>query len=181
VIDPIDGTGNFARGIPSFAFNIALCRDGEPVLGVTYQPVTGDEFVAVEGRGTTVNGETARVSEAATLPDALMGIGLGYDYDRSKKLLALLTDLWPGVQMIQNIGCAALGLAYAASGRFDVYAHSYLFPWDMAAGIVQVREAGGLVLDRAGEPATIYSEGLCAGAAGPVREFIAATKDRPWR
>ena len=181
VIDPIDGTSNFARGTPTFAFNIAFCRDGEPVLGVTLQPVTGDEWVAVEGAGLTVNGAPTRVSEAASLEDALTGFGLGYKYDRSKLMLGILHDLWPGILHAQNIGSAALGLAYAASGRFDLYVHSYLFPWDMAAGIVQVREAGGLVLDRAGEPVTIYSEGLAAGAPGPVRDFVAATKDRPWR
>jgi myo-inositol-1(or 4)-monophosphatase len=181
VIDPIDGTSNFTRGIPTFAFNIALCHEGEPVLGVTLQPVTGDEWVAAASQGLTVNGEAARVSDAATLEDALLGFGLGYKYDRSKLLLALFHDLWPGIQAVQNIGSAALGLAYAASGRFDVYAHSYLLPWDMAAGIVQIREAGGVAFDRAGEPVTIYSEGIVAGAEGPARDFLAATRERAWR
>jgi len=181
VIDPIDGTANFARGIPTFAFNIALCLDGEPVLGLTYQPVTGDEFLAERGKGLLVNGAMARVSSVATLAESLMGIGLGYDYERAKKALALLADLWPGVQMIQNIGSAALGLAYAASGRFDVYVHHYLFPWDVAAGIVQVREGGGLVADREGRPPTIYSEGLIAGAPGPVEEFLRFSSGRPWK
>lgn len=181
VIDPIDGTANFARGIPTFAFNIALCRDGEPVLGLTYQPVTGDEFLAERGKGLLVNGAPARVSSVATLAESLMGIGLGYDYERAKKALALLADLWPGVQMIQNIGSAALGLAYAASGRFDIYVHQYLFPWDIAAGIIQVREGGGLVIDREGRPPTVYSEGLIAGAQGPVQEFLRFSSGRPWK
>jgi fructose-1,6-bisphosphatase/inositol monophosphatase family enzyme len=181
VVDPIDGTSNFARGIPTFCFNIALCRDGEPVLGLTQQPVTGDEFVAVAGEGLTVGGSPSRVSEAATMSDALTGFGLGYSYERSGLMLGILADLWPGFLHVQNIGSAALGLAYAASGRFDLYVHAMLAPWDMAAGLVQIREAGGLVLDRAGGHATIFSEGLAAGAPGPVREFIAATKDRRWR
>ena len=181
VVDPIDGTSNFARGIPTFCFNIALLRDGEPVLGLTHQPVTGDEFASVESEGLTVNGRLAHVSDAATMADALTGFGLGYSYDRSKMILELLADLWPGRQMAQNVGSAALGRAYAASGRFDLYVHSMLAPWDMAAGLIHVREAGGIALDRAGEHATIFSEGLAAGAPGPVREFIAATKDRRWR
>ncbi len=181
VLDPIDGTNNFARGIPTFVVNIALCHDGEPVLGLTYQPVTGDEFLAMAGGGLYVNGERTHVSPVAALRDSLMGIGLGYEYDRAKLLLGLLTDLWPGVQMIQNIGSAALGLAYAASGRFDVYAHSFLYPWDMAAGIVQVREAGGVALARDGTDATIYSEGIIAGAPGPARELLELTRDRRWR
>lgn len=181
VIDPIDGTGNFARGIPSFAFNIALCRDGEPVLGLTHQAVTGDEFVSTAGGGLWVNGERAYVSPVETLADSLMGIGLGYEYGRAKMTLALLTDLWPGIQMVQNIGTAALGLAYAASGRFDLYVHSTLYPWDMAPGIAMIREAGGLALARDGTPATIYSEGLVAGAPGPVQEFVGLTLEREWR
>jgi fructose-1,6-bisphosphatase/inositol monophosphatase family enzyme len=181
VIDPIDGTSNFARGIPTFAFNIALCLDGEPVLGLTLQPVTGTEFFAVRGGGLTVNGIPTRVSAVATMEEALTGFGMGYEYDRAKLMITLLAEMWPGVQMVQNIGSAALGLAYAASGRFDMYVHSNLYPWDMAAGIIQAREAGGIVLDRQGEPVSIYSEGLIAGAPGPVQEFAAATKDRRWR
>ncbi len=181
VVDPVDGTGNFARGIPTFAFNIALCQDGDPVLGLTSQPVTGEEFFAERGEGLVVNGVPARVSTAASLPDALMGIGLGYDYDRAKKALRLLSDLWPGVLTIQNIGSAALGLAYAASGRFDVYVHQYLFPWDMAAGVVQVREGGGVIIDREGGPVSIYSEGVIAGAPGPAQEFLRFSLGREWK
>ncbi len=181
VIDPIDGTANFARGIPTFAFNIALCLDGEPVLGLTYQPITGDEFFAERGEGLWVNRVRAHVSAVAMLGESLMGIGLGYDYDRAAKALRLLADLWPEVQMIQNIGSAALGLAYAASGRFDLYVHHFLSPWDMAPGIVQVREGGGMVVDREGQPVTIYSEGLIAGAPGPVEEFLQFSKGRDWK
>jgi len=181
VMDPIDGTHNFARGIPSWAFNLALCHDGEPVLGLTYQPVTGDEFLATRGGGLFVNGERTRVSPIVALEDALTAFGLGYDYDRAGKILSLLSGLWPRVMMIQNIGTAALGLAYAASGRFDLYVHSLLFPWDMAPGLIQIQEAGGVTLARDGSPANIYSEGIIAGAPGPAAELLALTKDRPWR
>ena len=181
VIDPLDGTGNFARGIPTFAFNLALCQDGQPVLGLTTHPITGDEFFAEKGGGLWVNGWKALVSKAPTMAESLMGIGLGYDYDRAAKLLALLNDLWPGAISIQNIGTAALGLAYAASGRFDLYVHQYRLPWDMAPGILFVREAGGEIITRDGAPVTIYSEGVIAGAPGPVREFLAFSKGRAWR
>lgn len=181
VVDPLDGTGNFARGIPTFAFNAALCRNGEPVLGLTRHPVTGDEFFATEGGGLWVNGERATVSPVRTLAESLMGFGLGYEYGRAKLILSLLADVWPGVQMLQNIGSAALGLAYAASGRFELYVHSNLYPWDMAAGIVIVREAGGLALDRDGAPVTIYSEGVIAGAPGPVQDLLRLSRERPWR
>ena len=181
VVDPLDGTANFARGIPTFAFSIALCLDGEPVLGLTYQPITGEEFFAERGEGLWVNGVRSQVSRAGTLAEAVMGIGLGYDYNRSKKALQLLADLWPGVQMIQNIGSAALGLAYTASSRFDIYVHHFLAPWDMAAGVILVREGGGVIVDRAGEPVSIFSQGLVAGALGPVQEFLQFSKDREWK
>jgi len=181
VVDPIDGTGNFARGIPTFAFNIALCHDGEPVLGLTHQPVTNAEFLAIQGRGLRVNGVPARISEVKSMSDALTGFGMGYRYDRAKLMITLLAEMWPDVMMVQNIGSAALGLAYAASGRFDLYVHSNLYPWDMAAGIVQIREGGGLALDRSGGPVSIYSEGIIGGAPGPAQEFAARTQDRPWR
>jgi myo-inositol-1(or 4)-monophosphatase len=115
------------------------------------------------------------------MTDALMGVGLGYDYDRAGKLLVLLNDLWPGVVSIQNIGTAALGLAYAASARFDLYVHQYLLPWDVAPGILFVQEAGGTIVTRDGEPPTIYSEGLVAGAPGPARDFLEFSRGRPWR
>ena len=181
VMDPVDGTSNFSRGIPTFAFNLALCFDGEPVLGITHQPVTGDQFFAVQGGGLLVNGAPAVVSPVAALADSLLGMGLGYQYDRAKLLLGLLHDVWPRVQMIQNIGAAAIGMAYAASGRFDLYVHSNVLPWDVAPGFIQIREAGGLVLDREGGRATIYSEGLIAGAPGPVREFLEISRGRVWR
>jgi len=181
VIDPLDGTGNFARGIPTFAFNLALCHEGAPVLGLTVHPITGDEFFAEKGGGLRVNGSRAHVSKAAGMSDALMAVGLGYNYDRAQKLLALLNDLWPGVISIQNIGTAALGLAYVASGRYDLYVHQYLLPWDMAPGILFVQEAGGEIITRDGDPVTIYSEGVIAGAPGPVRDFLAFSAGSPWR
>ena len=181
VIDPLDGTGNFARGIPTFAFNLALCHEGAPALGLTVHPITGDEFIAEKGGGLWVNGGRAHVSNAARMSDSLMAVGLGYNYDRAGKLLALLNDLWPGVISIQNIGTAALGLAYVASGRYDLYVHQYLLPWDMAPGILFVQEAGGEIITRDGDPVTIYSEGVIAGAPGPVRDFLAFSAGRPWR
>lgn len=181
VVDPLDGTRNFARGIPIFAFNIALCLNGEPVLGLTRNPITGEEFFAVRGCGLRAGGRRGRVSRAPSLAESVLGFGLGYDYGRAGKLLALLSDLWPGMETAFNIGSAALGLAYAASGRFDVYIHHQLFPWDMAAGLVQVREGGGVIVSRDGGEVSIFSEGLIAGAPGPVRDLLLAAGERPWR
>jgi len=180
VIDPLDGTHNFSRGIPYFATNIALCHDGEPLLGLTYAPATGEEFFAQRGAGLTVNGQPARVSAAKRLADCVIGADLGYDDARAARMLELLAEVWP-VQSVRVMGSAALGLAYAACGRYDLFLHHYLYPWDVAAGIVLVTEGGGAVRDRDGGPATIDSEGVVAGAPEAVEELLSLARDRPWR
>jgi len=177
VVDPIDGTHNFSQGNPHFCFTIALCHDGEPVLGLTRSPVTGDEFVATKGSGLLVNGEPASVSDTPSLAESVLGMDLGYDDERASKLISLLAGVWPGVQAVRVMGSAALGLAFAACGRFDLYVHHFLYPWDLAAGILLVREGGGLVLDRDGGPATLHTDALIAGAPGPVKDFLQMTRE----
>jgi myo-inositol-1(or 4)-monophosphatase len=179
VVDPLDGTHNFTRGIPYFAFNIALCHRGEPLLGLTYAPATGEEFFAEKGAGLTVNGEPARTSAAERLGDCVLGADLGYDDARAARTLALLAEVWP-VQSVRVIGSAALGLAYAACGRYDLFMHNFLYPWDIAAGIVLVTEGGGAILDRGGGPVTIDSEGVVAGAAAAVQDMLSRAQGRPW-
>ena len=181
VVDPLDGTHNFSQGIPYFAFNIALCRDGEPVLALTHAPATGDEFFAQEGGGLVVNGKPARASRTPSLRQSVLGIDLGYDDRRAAHLISLLAELWPGVQSVRLMGSAALGLAYAACGRYDVFVHHFLYPWDIAAGILLVREAGGAIFDRDGGPVDIGSQGVVAGARGAVRDFLRLAQGKPWR
>jgi len=181
VVDPLDGTHNYSRGIPNFAFNLALCSDGEPVLALTFAPVTGEEFFACKGCGLTVNGQPARTSSTPSLQQSVFGVDLGYDDARAAKLISLVADIWPGVQSVRVMGSAALGLAFAAAGRYDLFVHQFLYPWDIAAGILLVDEAGGLVLDRDGGPVDIYSEGVIAGAEGPVRDFLEIAAGKPWR
>ena len=180
VVDPLDGTHNFSRGIPYFATNIALCHDGELLLGLTYAPASGEEFFAQRGAGLTVNGQPARVSAAKSVPDCVIGADLGYEDVRAARMLELLAEVWP-VQSVRVMGSAALGLAYAACGRYDLFLHHYLYPWDVAAGIVLVTEGGGAVRDRDGGPATIDSEGVIAGAPEAVEEMLSLARDRPWR
>ena len=181
VVDPLDGTHNFSQGIPHFAFNIALCHDGEPVLGLTYAPATGEEFMAREGNGLTANGVPARASRTPSLKESVLGIDLGYDDRRAAYLISLLAELWPGMQSVRVMGSAALGLAYAACGRYDVFAHHFLYPWDIAAGIALVREAGGAIFDRGGGPISIGSQGVVAGAPAAVDDFLRLAQGRLWR
>lgn len=180
VVDPLDGTHNFSQGIPYFAFSIALCYQREPVLGLTFAPATGEEFFARKGGGLTVRGKPARASTAERLGDCVLGVDLGYDDARASRMLELVAEVWP-VQSVRVMGSAALGLAYAACGRYDLFMHNFLYPWDVAAGLALVREGGGVTLDRGGGPATIDSEGLIAGAPKAVEELLARAKDRPWR
>jgi myo-inositol-1(or 4)-monophosphatase len=180
VVDPLDGTHNFSRGIPYFAFSIALCHGREPLLGLTYAPATGEEFFAEKGRGLTVNGEPARASGAERLGDCVLGVDLGYDDARAARMLELVAEVWP-VQSVRVMGSAALGLAYAACGRYDLFLHHFLYPWDVAAGIVLVREGGGAIVDRDGGAVSIDSEGVAAGAPAAVEEMLSLVRGRPWR
>src|SRR3989337_429406 len=111
VIDPLDGTHNFSRGIPYFATNIALCHDGEPLLGLTYAPATGEEFFAQRGAGLTVNGQPARASTAHRLADCVIGADLGYDDARPARMLELVAEVWP-VQNARAMGGAGARLDY---------------------------------------------------------------------
>lgn len=181
VVDPLDGTHNYSQGVPHFCFNLALCYGGQPRLALTYDPLRKQEFFALENGGATLDGMPVRVAQTVDVPSAIIGIDLGYDDARAANLLRLVLDIWPRVQAIRVMGSGALGLAYAASGLFDLFVHHYLFPWDIAPGILLVRESGGLVLDRDGGPVTLSSEGIVAGAPKVVEDFLRLAEGRAWR
>ena len=165
VADPLDGTRNFVSGIPFFCVNLALCHDGVPVVAVTQDPNHDETFWAERGGGAWVNDQPARASDKQTVQDSVLGVDLGYDDDRGRAALQVVSRLFPGYQCVRIPGSAALGLAYAACGRFDIFLHHYLFPWDIAAGILLVQEAGGTITDRDGGPAAITSLTAIAGGA----------------
>jgi len=181
VVDPLDGTHNYARGIPFFCINIALCYREEPLVALTFEPVRGEEFWAQKGEGAFVSGERMQASQKESVRASLVAMGLGYSDQRASHMLALLQELWPGMEGARIVGSAALGLAYAACGRFDLAVHHMLYPWDIAAGILLVREAGGAISDRDGGPVSIRSEGAIAGAPGAHADFLRLVAGRPWR
>ncbi len=172
VIDPIDGTKNYAIGLPFWCVNVALCFDGEPVVGLTYDAVHDEGFWAITGGGAWCNDE--RIS-ASTKPDvfsAVLGFDLGYDDVKGAQQLDLLRRIFPNVQGFRLTGSAALGMAYAACGRIDLYTHVNISPWDVAAGILLVREAGGVATDRDGSPMRITTRAFAAGGRGVHEDFL---------
>ena len=172
VIDPLDGTRNFVSGIPFFCVNIALCHDGEPAVAVTYDPNHDEAFSAERGRGAWLNDAPMRASAAATVLDSVLGFDLGYDDERGRGVLQLIHELFPGAQSVRIPGSAALGLAYAACGRYDLFVHHWLFPWDIAAGILLVQEAGGVITNHLGAPIGIGSPSVIAGAPRAHADFL---------
>jgi fructose-1,6-bisphosphatase/inositol monophosphatase family enzyme len=172
VIDPIDGTRNFVSGIPFFCINIALCHDGEPAVAVTYDPNHDDLFSAQSGGGAWRNDEPVRASASPTVLASVFGFDLGYEEQPGRAMLQLVSRVFPGVQSLRIPGSAALGLAYAACGRYDLFVHHFLFPWDIAAGILLVQEAGGAITDRFGNAIGVRSRTVVAGAPGAHADFL---------
>ena len=153
IIDPLDGTTNFLHGIPQWAISIALERDGEIIAGMVYEPLRDEAFWAEKGVGAYVNDRRLRVSARRQLGDAVIGTGIPFrergDHPAYLRTLAAVMAATSGVR---RPGSAALDLAYVAAGRFDGFWEFGLQPWDIAAGILLVREAGGYVTDIAGGP-----------------------------
>ena len=151
IIDPLDGTTNFLHGIPHWAISIALERDGEIVAGLIYDPLRDEAYWAEKGVGAYVNDRRLRVSARRQLGEAVIGTGIPFrgrgDHATYLRTLAAVMAATSGVR---RPGAAALDLAYVAAGRFDGFWEFGLQPWDMAAGILLVREAGGYVSDAAG-------------------------------
>jgi myo-inositol-1(or 4)-monophosphatase len=153
VVDPLDGTTNYTRGLSLFAVSIALVEDGESRLGVVYSPVLDELFVAQKGQGASLNGQPIQVSDTAELGKALLSSGFPYDaWTSERDNLAEWGKFTKRAMSPRSDGCASLDLCYVGAGRYDGYWELSLEPWDMAAGALVVMEAGGVVTDIAGEP-----------------------------
>ena len=172
IIDPLDGTNNYVFGIPFFCTSIALARDEDILLGVTYDPVRDELFRAEEGHGAYLNDSAVQVSREGSLGASLVGLDLGYSDDRGKELLAIAGGLRRQVHCLRIIGSASLGLAYVACGRITLYLHRFLHPWDIASGLLLIREAGGKVTDWQGKPATFQNDQIIASNHRLHQEFM---------
>jgi len=167
IIDPLDGTTNYAHGYPVFCVSIALEKKGSVILGVIYDPTRNDTFVAIRGEGAYLNNQKLTVSPTDELTRSLLATGFPYDIRESKENnLNYFNAMAVEAQAIRRAGAAALDIAYVACGRFDGFWELKLMPWDMAAGCLIVEEAGGKITDIFGgkwnieSPNILVSNGL---------------------
>lgn len=163
IIDPLDGTTNFAHGFPFYSISIALEQQGTCVLGVVLDPIRDELFAGEMGQGAWLNGRPIRASSAAALDDALLATGFAYDIrETADNNLDHFNRFALRAQGIRRTGSAALDLCYVAAGRLDGYWEVKLSPWDSAAGAVVLREAGGRITHFDGSPYSIYGNNLVA-------------------
>ena len=151
IVDPLDGTTNYAHGLPIFCVSIALERSGEVILGVVHDPVREETFVAEQGRGATMNDDPIKVSDTDELIRALIATGFPYDRAEMPEALELFGRFAATTQGMRRLGSAALDLCYVASGRIDGYYERGIWPWDLAAGSVILEEAGGKLTNYRGD------------------------------
>ena len=174
IVDPLDGTTNFLHGIPHFAISIGLEREGTIVAGVVYNPINEELFVAERGKGAFVNDHRLRVAARKRLSEAVIACGLPHlgrgDLAQFRKEFAAVQEKVAG---IRRFGAAALDLAWIAAGRLDAYWERNLSPWDTAAGLLLVREAGGFASDLDGGDDMFAKREILAGNESMQREILA--------
>jgi myo-inositol-1(or 4)-monophosphatase len=173
VIDPLDGTTNYAHGYPCFAVTIALEHEGSVVLGVTYDPTRDELFAAEKARGASLNNKPIRVTNTDELGESLIVTGFPYDFKSNPDFVLNLTAMLLGSRGVRRDGSAAIDLAYVACGRFDGMWEEGLNPWDMAAGVLLVEEAGGQVSGYRGSTFDIYTPPMLA-TNGRIHSQMAA-------
>jgi len=173
IVDPLDGTTNYSRGFPVFAVSIALAWRGKPIVGAVYNPVLDELFTALSGGGSFLNGSPIAVSTEARLDSAFLATGFPYDIRRSKRNnLDNFTRFATRCLALRRAGAAALDLAYVAAGRFDGFWELKLKPWDTAAGLLLVAEAGGKVTSPSGRAFRLGSRDIIASNGIIHRQMI---------
>jgi myo-inositol-1(or 4)-monophosphatase len=166
IVDPLDGTTNYAHGLPIFCVSVALERAGEVVLGVVHDPIGDETFVAYQGRGATLNGEPIKVSDTDELIRALIATGFPYDRAEMPEALELFGRFAATTRGMRRLGSAALDLCYVASGRIDGYYERGIWPWDLAAGSVILQEAGGKLTNYRGDALDLDGREIVASNGG---------------
>jgi len=177
IVDPLDGTTNFLHAIPHFTVNIALEREGVIVAAVTYNPATGDLYWAEKNKGAYHNDRRLRVSARKSLEEALIATGIPFlGHGQHGRFLKELHQVTQHVAGVRRFGAASLDLAFVAAGRFDGFWERDLAPWDLAAGLLLVSEAGGLWADMDGGTDVLASGGIVAGNAEIQPQLAARLK-----
>ncbi len=163
IIDPIDGTTNFVHNVPLYCTSVALQYNNEIVLGVIYNPNNAELFSAAKGQGAFLNGQPISVSNTVELIESLIATGFPYDdFNREENYFKVLQTFTHKTRGIRRLGSAALDLAYVACGRFESFYEYGLNPWDVAAGVVLVKEAGGVCTNFNGGDDVVFSEEIVA-------------------
>jgi myo-inositol-1(or 4)-monophosphatase len=174
IIDPLDGTTNFAHGIPHFCVSIAYAHHGDVKMGLVYDPIRKESFYAIPGHGAFLNDMKIGVSRCDALDKSV--IATGFYYDRGalmEKTLETVHALFKqNIRDIRRTGSAALDMCWVACGRFDGYFEYRLFPWDFSAAMLIVREAGGVCVDKTGRPLGVTSENVVASNAAISEDFF---------
>jgi myo-inositol-1(or 4)-monophosphatase len=172
IIDPLDGTTNYAHGYPCWCVTLALEKNGEIVLGVTFDPTRNELFAAEKGQGATLNGRKIRVSETEKLQDALLVTGFPYDAKKRQDFARHFTEFTHKARGIRRDGSAAIDMAYVACGRFDGFWEEGLNAWDVAAGLLLIEEAGGRVSYYDDSKFSVYAPPICSDNGLIHREML---------
>jgi myo-inositol-1(or 4)-monophosphatase len=179
IIDPLDGTVNFTHGLPIFCVSIALEHRGEMIAGVIYDPNADELFTAERGKGAYLNGERIRVSDSDTLIESLLITGFPYNiHDNPASTIERFVDVLKTAQAVRRLGSAAIDLCYIAAGRGDGFWEAFIKPWDVAAGMLLVEEAGGRVTDFRGGKVDVDNPQILATNGKIHDEMLAVLKKR---
>jgi myo-inositol-1(or 4)-monophosphatase len=178
VFDPVDGTTNYAHGLPIFCASLALEVDGQPEVAAVYDPTRKELFTAERGQGAYLNGTSLAVSNATDVLESLLVTGFPYDvHKRAGDLVGLFAAFLGRARAVRRLGSAALDLCYVAAGRFEAFWEQYLKPWDVAAGVLLVTEAGGRVSGMDGSPFNATAGHLVASNGGIHDEMLAIIRE----
>lgn len=171
VLDPLDGTTNYARRLPWFSVSVAAVRGDAPIVGVVYDPLRDNVFCAERGAGAVLNGRRLRVSGLDDVGRAVVGLDYAREPAIRSRLMATMVACSERIHTFRTFGSAALGLCFVAASWLDAYLHLSLAPWDMAAGALIVMEAGGTVTDTEGKPWT-YHQPRCLATNGKLHSAL---------
>jgi myo-inositol-1(or 4)-monophosphatase len=177
IVDPVDGTTNYFRGLPMFSVSVGLARDAELLAGAVYDPSRQETFHGASGMGAFLNGVPIQAADTDLPSQCLFGLGLPYDIEATRRQLAMARAVVPRCAAMRTLGSAALALCYVACGRLDAYVHPYLHPWDAAAGVLIVRQGGGIVGDLYGARWDFDSREIVATSPRVHQELLRLVQD----